>query len=119
MSADLHPFLTTLLQATNAHDLDALVDCLDTFYRNETPAHPSRDFAGREQVRGNWRQISPSCPTSTPGFCAGPATATTPPDRHRHRNHPQRHSVLTPLKALASGISAAPPQPVAQKVQDA
>ena len=29
----------------------------DTSYRNETPAHPGRDFQGREQVRVNWRQI--------------------------------------------------------------
>jgi ketosteroid isomerase-like protein len=57
MSADMHPFLAALVQATNAHDLDALVDRFDPSYRNETPAHPERDFAGREQVRANWRQI--------------------------------------------------------------
>jgi limonene-1,2-epoxide hydrolase len=57
MPADLDPFLATLLHATNAHDLDALVDCFDTTYHNEAPAHPGRDFQGREQVRANWRQI--------------------------------------------------------------
>jgi ketosteroid isomerase-like protein len=57
MPADMHPFLATLVQATNAHDLEAVVDCFDTAYRNETPAHPGRDFQGREQVRANWRQI--------------------------------------------------------------
>jgi ketosteroid isomerase-like protein len=46
-----------LLAATNAHDLDALVDCFAPDYVNETPAHPSRGFQGREQVRRNWTQI--------------------------------------------------------------
>jgi ketosteroid isomerase-like protein len=46
-----------LRQATNDHDLDALVACFAPDYRNETPAHPERGFAGREQVRKNWAQI--------------------------------------------------------------
>jgi ketosteroid isomerase-like protein len=46
-----------LLAATNAHDLDALVDCFAPDYVNETPAHPGRGFQGREQVRRNWAQI--------------------------------------------------------------
>src|SRR5437764_172749 len=46
-----------LVAATNAHDLDALAACFATDYRNETPAHPSRGFAGRDQVRRNWEQI--------------------------------------------------------------
>ena len=46
-----------LVEATNAHDLDALVDCFAADYVNETPAHPSRGFQGREQVRRNWTQI--------------------------------------------------------------
>ena len=46
-----------LLGATNAHDLEAIVACFAPDYRNETPAHPSRSFAGRDQVRRNWEQI--------------------------------------------------------------
>src|SRR5438105_11678170 len=46
-----------LQRATNEHDLEALVDCFAPDYRNETPAHPSRGFDGREQVRKNWEQI--------------------------------------------------------------
>lgn len=57
MSGDAHPFLMRLEQATNAHDLDALVDCFAPDYRNEAPAHPGRAFEGTEQVRSNWRQI--------------------------------------------------------------
>ena len=46
-----------LVRTTNAHDLDALVDCFAVDYRNETPAHPGHGFQGREQVRRNWQQI--------------------------------------------------------------
>ena len=46
-----------LVLATNARDLDALVDCFTDDYRNETPVHPSRGFVGRDQVRRNWEQI--------------------------------------------------------------
>jgi ketosteroid isomerase-like protein len=49
-------------QATNDHDLDALVACFAPDYRNETPAHPERDFRGREQVRKNWTQIFAAIP---------------------------------------------------------
>ena len=46
-----------LLDATNEHDVDAMVACFSTDYRNETPAHPSRSFTGSDQVRANWEQI--------------------------------------------------------------
>jgi ketosteroid isomerase-like protein len=46
-----------LLQATNDHDLDALVACFADDYENETPVHPARGFRGAEQVRRNWEQI--------------------------------------------------------------
>jgi limonene-1,2-epoxide hydrolase len=46
-----------LVEAINAHDLDAMVDCFADGYVNETPAHPMRDFTGNEQVRTNWGQI--------------------------------------------------------------
>ena len=51
-----------LLQATNDHDLDALVDCFASDYVNETPVHPLRGFTGSEQVRLNWRQIFAAVP---------------------------------------------------------
>ena len=51
--------------ATNAHDLEALVSCFATDYRNETPAHPERGFTGRDQVRRNWEQIFAAVPDVT------------------------------------------------------
>jgi ketosteroid isomerase-like protein len=54
-----------LRAATNAHDLDAIVDCFAETYRNETPVHPGRGFTGREQVRANWQQILGAVPDVT------------------------------------------------------
>ena len=51
-----------LVQATNAHDLEALVACFAETYVNETPVHPARGFQGRDQVRRNWTQIFDSVP---------------------------------------------------------
>lgn len=51
-----------LLDAVNDHDLEALAACFAPNYRNETPVHPVRGFAGREQVRRNWQQIFAGVP---------------------------------------------------------
>lgn len=51
-----------LVAATNRHDLDALVGCFAEDYRLEAPAHPSRGFKGREQVRRNWEGIFAGVP---------------------------------------------------------
>ena len=51
-----------LRDATNAHDLDALVAHFSSDYVNKTPAHPSRGFRGREQVRENWSHIFAGVP---------------------------------------------------------
>lgn len=65
MTAPTITMIERLRDATNAHDLDALVDCFATTYRNETPAHPARGFTGREQVRTNWQQIFAAVPDLT------------------------------------------------------
>ena len=54
--------LGRLVEATNAHDLDALVDCFAPDYVNETPVHPARGFVGADQVRRNWEQIFRAVP---------------------------------------------------------
>ena len=54
--------LERLHQATNDHDLDALVACFAPDYRNETPAHHERSFTGQDQVRQNWTQIFAAVP---------------------------------------------------------
>jgi ketosteroid isomerase-like protein len=54
-----------LLDATNQHDVDRLVNCFAEDYVNETPVHPARGFTGREQVRRNWTQIFSAIPDVT------------------------------------------------------
>jgi ketosteroid isomerase-like protein len=51
-----------LLEAINAHDLEAMVACFADDYVNEWPAHPQRGFRGSEQVRRNWSQIFSGVP---------------------------------------------------------
>jgi hypothetical protein len=57
--------LERLRQATDAHDIDAVVGCFAAGYRNETPVHPDRGFDGAEQVRVNWTRIFTGVPDIT------------------------------------------------------
>ncbi len=54
--------LDRLLTATNAHDLDGLVDCFAVDYILTDPAHPARSFTGTTQVRKNWETIFAGVP---------------------------------------------------------
>jgi ketosteroid isomerase-like protein len=51
-----------LHNAMNRHDLEAFLACFDRGYRSEQPAHPSRGFAGREQVEKNWSALFEGIP---------------------------------------------------------
>jgi ketosteroid isomerase-like protein len=64
-STSAPPVIDRLTQAVNDHDLDAMVGCFAPAYRNETPAHPTRGFRGREQVRRNWTRILAAIPDVT------------------------------------------------------
>jgi ketosteroid isomerase-like protein len=63
-----------LAAATNAHDLDRLVNCFSPTYVNVTPAHPARGFTGREQVRRNWTSIFAAVPDIVSRVIASAAT---------------------------------------------
>ena len=54
--------IDSLVAATNAHDLERLVECFAPGYVNQTPVHPARGFVGREQVRRNWAQLFGAVP---------------------------------------------------------
>lgn len=54
--------LDQLVRAVNAHDLSTLVGCFDRGYVNRTPAHPAREFVGRDQVRRNWAHLFAAVP---------------------------------------------------------
>lgn len=65
-----------LMQAMNAHDLDAEVACFRDDYRSEQPAHPARTFTGREQVRQTGRNYLRASRTSEPNCSASLSLAT-------------------------------------------
>jgi ketosteroid isomerase-like protein len=68
LSTTIENPLTTierLLAATNAHDLEALVNCFTVDYALEAPLHPARSFRGRDQVRRNWTEIFGGVPNIT------------------------------------------------------
>jgi ketosteroid isomerase-like protein len=60
--SDALAWIDRLEAATNAHDIEALVDCFAADYENVAPAHPERGFSGREQVRTNWSTFFASVP---------------------------------------------------------
>jgi len=43
-----------MIQATNRHDLEAMVAFFAPDYRSEQPFHPERNFVGPAGVRKNW-----------------------------------------------------------------
>ena len=54
--------MNQLRSAMNAHDLDAFVACFAADYESQQPAHPSRAFRGRDQVRKNWEGVFAGVP---------------------------------------------------------
>lgn len=58
----ISPVVARLIDAVNAHDLDAMTDCFAPDFVNETPAHPDRNFRGRDHVRRNWSKIFRAVP---------------------------------------------------------
>ena len=51
-----------LVAATNAHDVDRLVDCFADDYDLTDPVHPARSFTGSAQVRKNWTTMFAAVP---------------------------------------------------------
>jgi ketosteroid isomerase-like protein len=53
----LKPVCERLLEAGNAHDIEAHMACFAEDYHSEQPAHPNRTFTGSDQVRENWSRM--------------------------------------------------------------
>jgi ketosteroid isomerase-like protein len=51
-----------LVEAMNAHDIDAFVSLFAPNYDSQQPAHPDRAFVGRDQVRTNWSAVFAGAP---------------------------------------------------------
>lgn len=74
-----------LRDATNAHDLEKIVACFASDYRNETPLHPARGFVGRDQVRRNWTQILSAIPDVATEIVASVTVGDTVWSEWEHR----------------------------------
>ena len=69
--------IENLREAINKHDLDAFVACFDPDYRSEQPAHPAREFRGRDQVRKNWSTFFQEIPDLQAELLAATAAEDT------------------------------------------
>lgn len=84
-STDPTAVVQRLRLATNAHHIDAIVGCFALNYRNETPAHPARNFVGNEQVRRNWTQILAAIPDVSTEIVASSASGNIVWTEWEHR----------------------------------
>ncbi|MBC7595323.1 MAG: nuclear transport factor 2 family protein [Kineosporiaceae bacterium] len=82
---DPNAVVQRLQVATNTHDIDAIVACFAPDYRNETPAHPARNFVGNEQVRRNWMQILAAIPDVSTEIVAAVASGNMVWTEWEHR----------------------------------
>lgn len=73
----MHPTITRLRDAMNAHDPDAMVALLSPGYRSAQPAHPNRGFGGRDQVHANWSRIFAAAPDLSVELLSGVEDGTT------------------------------------------
>ena len=83
-----------IVDAIDAHDLEGLVACFAVDVHSETPAHPSRDFIGREQVRRNWSQIFQAVPdieATVVRLVVDDGTEWTELEFHGHRRDGAEH----------------------------
>ena len=62
MGCDVPDVMQRLHDATNRHDLEAMLRCFAEDYRSEQPVHPDRAFVGAAQVRKNWSALLGSMP---------------------------------------------------------
>lgn len=96
-----------LRDASNAHDLDAIVACFASDYRNETPLHPARGFVGSEQVRRNWTQILAEIPDVRTEIVAAVADGDTVWSEWQHRGTRRDGSVHLMRGVVVFGVRSA------------
>jgi ketosteroid isomerase-like protein len=93
-----------LRDATNAHDLDGIVACFAADYRNENPLHPSRSFAGADQVRRNWFQILSAVPDVSTAIIDCAARGATVWSEWEHRGTRRNGSVHLMRGVIIFGV---------------
>jgi limonene-1,2-epoxide hydrolase len=77
VSGDPREVAVALVEAMNAHDIDAFVALFAPDYDSRQPAHPDRAFHGRDQVRANWSAVFAGVPDFRAELVASAAEADT------------------------------------------
>jgi hypothetical protein len=77
VSGDPREVAVALVEAMNAHDIDAFVALFAPDYDSRQPAHPDRAFQGRDQVRANWSAVFAGVPDFRAELVASAAEADT------------------------------------------
>jgi ketosteroid isomerase-like protein len=77
VSGDPREVAVALVEAMNAHDIDAFVALFAPDYASRQPAHPDRAFQGRDQVRANWSAVFAGVPDFRAELVASAAEADT------------------------------------------
>jgi ketosteroid isomerase-like protein len=77
VSGDPREVAVALVEAMNAHDIDAFVALFAPDYDSRQPAHPDRAFQGRDQVRANWSAVFAGVPDFRAELIASAAEADT------------------------------------------
>ena len=83
----MHPTISRLRDAINAHDPAAMVALLAPEYRSEQPAHPNRGFGGRDQVHKNWSTLFAGVPDLTLDILADTTDGSTSWSEWEFRGH--------------------------------
>jgi hypothetical protein len=60
--SDAMDVMNQLVAAMNRHDAAGVAACFAADYRSEQPLHPSRGFAGSDQVLANWTSVFEGVP---------------------------------------------------------
>jgi ketosteroid isomerase-like protein len=77
VSGDPREVAVALVEAMNAHDIEAFVALFAPDYDSRQPAHPDRAFQGRDQVRANWSAVFAGVPDFRAELVASAVEADT------------------------------------------
>ena len=58
----MHPTISRLSDALNAHDAQRMAEQFAPDYRSEQPAHPNRGYGGRDTMASLWDQLFRAVP---------------------------------------------------------
>jgi ketosteroid isomerase-like protein len=93
-----------LVEAMNAHDIDAFVSLFAADYDSRQPAHPDRAFVGRDQVRENWSAVFSGVPDFRAELVAAAEDADTLWSEWRWRGTHADGSALDMAGVMVGGV---------------